>query len=87
MNNLTKQHYNATVKRGKIKPETLTLEFIEKMQEELDEIIHEYLHEGNNFASEIIDLMAVCGNLLIHLGFDVENEFKKNIVKQQQRND
>ena len=92
MNNLTNQHYNATVKRGKITPDTLVLGFIKKMREEVQEV-HEvyYLNpitfDDDEMASELCDVIATAANCMIHLGYNVEAEFKKNIEKQEQRND
>lgn len=91
MNNLFKQHYNAIEKRGKITPETTIDDFIMKMYEEIDEL-SDYTGIGckelsSDAVMEVIDVMAVCGNLLQHMGYDVEVEFKKNIEKQLNRTD
>lgn len=86
MNELTKQHYEAICKRGKITPFTTIDDFIMKMYEEIDEL-SDYTGIGcnklsNDAVMEVVDVMAVCGNLLTHLGYDVEELYKQNINKQ-----
>ena len=92
MNNLTKQHYNATVKRGKITADTTIPNFIKKMREEVQEVHEGYYFnpitfDDDEMASELCDVIATAANCMIHLGYNVEAEFKKNIEKQVQRND
>ena len=79
MNELIKQHYEAIVKRGLIKPDTTDREFSKAAISELIEWTEDFETQ------EAIDLVAVVLNSLHHKGVDIESEFKKNINHQIER--
>lgn len=82
MNRLLNRHYKAIRKRGLITDSTTKYDFIEKMIEEWAEI--KYSNESD-IDQEIIDLMMVCSNFLIHRGCNVKKEIRKNLKTQQRR--
>jgi NTP pyrophosphatase (non-canonical NTP hydrolase) len=88
MTDLINRCYTATRKRGKITPDTDFPDFIEKMEEELQEIKQAY--ESGDFEHAIHetgDLFATCSNALTHHGYDVEKEFEKVVIKNEGRRD
>jgi NTP pyrophosphatase (non-canonical NTP hydrolase) len=86
MKELIERHYEATRKRGLINENTGMGEFIDKMQEELDEIANSYhVGEFSDSIEETIDLIAVCLNTLEHFGYDFERKYKRNVEYQEQR--
>ena len=91
MNKTLKQHYQSVVSRGLITTTTRINDFIKKFHEESTEMLNEKIafdfKEKNNFKHEVIDTIATLTNMLIHLGYDVEELFKENINHQNNRND
>ena len=77
MNNIIKENYNATVKRGLITSKTTLLEFTDKLQEEVQEFLN-YTNE-NNFKEELSDIILVCLNIAKHYNIDIETELKNKI--------
>lgn len=95
MNNLIKRHYYATSKRGFINPDTNMIEFTDKMMEEYGELKKAITNNlfgelsfqviSSDIAHEIVDLAAVCINMLTHYGLDFMEEYKKNVEYQERR--
>lgn len=87
MQELFERHYQAIVERGLINDNTEVKDFINKMHEEFIEIrtlYDDFEYNTREFDQEIIDLMCVCANSLIHYGINIEKELLKNIEKQEQ---
>jgi hypothetical protein len=88
MKELILRHYIATRKRGLITHYTSLQDFLDKMQEEIDEMnqadIYDHTIDGD-MAQEAIDVVGVIFNMLHHFGFDVEAEFKANVNHQESR--
>ena len=83
MINLFKRHYQSIRKRGLIKDNTKDFEFILKMDEELNEIADAKTNKER--IKEVVDLMTVCTNYLIHQKQDIEKLLIKNIEHQETR--
>lgn len=87
MQELFERHYQAIVEQGLINDNTEVKDFINKMHEEFTEIrtlYDNFEYNTREFDQEIIDLMCVCANSLIHYGINIEQELLKNIEKQEQ---
>ena len=89
MNEILNQHYQAIVKRGLINKDTTINDFLIKFIEERHEMTVELsrlrCNYENNFKHEVIDTIATLTNMLIHMGYDVEELFKENIEHQKNR--
>ena len=87
MKDLIERSYTAIRKRGLIDSDTEILDFIIKMQEELDEVKRDYWQDNEQIYKEVTDLMTVCIMALHHHGFDVIKEFEKCVIKNETRKD
>jgi NTP pyrophosphatase (non-canonical NTP hydrolase) len=87
MKKLFKKHYKLIQKRGLINKKTYWLDFVNKMDEELEEIKDCYnrYESADTFYQEVTDLMMVCANLIIHNKRSLKKEIKKNIETQKKR--
>ena len=88
MEKLFKTHYQATVNRGLITDRTCITEFIEKINEEFNELkeLHDNFEANTiEFDAEAMDLICATMNMLIHYGVDIEKELLKNIETQEKR--
>ena len=88
MKELILRHYIATRKRGLITAYTSLQDFLDKFEEEVDEMHREdkYDHTiDGDMAQEALDVVGVIFNMLHHFGFDVEYEFKSNVEHQEGR--
>ena len=86
MKELIQRHYEATRKRGCITADTDMKDFIEKMNEEFNEIEESYYKESfSDSINETVDLIAVCLNAIHHFGFDFEELYSKNVKHQESR--
>lgn len=88
---LFKRHYQAIEKRGQITEESTINDFIDKFNEESNEMLFEkeklFNKLRNNFIQEVIDTIMVLINMLQFLGVNIEDEFKKNTEHQEARKD
>lgn len=86
MNQLLKDNYEAVVQRGLIKKETTFKEFWEKLNEEFYECHLPYMKKDRTeLSKELTDVICVCTNWLIHMGFDPEQLLKENAEKNFER--
>ena len=91
MKELIERSYKAIRKRGLITDNTSIQEFIDKIQEEFDELKIEFekgvfLGVPNEpFYEELIDLITVGIMLLRHHNIDFENKFEKVVIKNEKR--
>ncbi|MCP4987272.1 MAG: hypothetical protein GY928_14835 [Colwellia sp.] len=96
MKDLYKRGYKAVVKRGLINPGTSPDEFFEKLHEEFREVFEALADyndskndnrkkERDHYIEELVDLMTVCVNQMIHLGYNPEKEYLKVIEKNERR--
>ena len=85
------KHYISQVRRGTITKDTTIIDFLEKMQEEDNEMVQaakECVDKSMltpEFIHETIDSIAVRVNMLTHLNVDMVAEFKKNREYQEDR--
>jgi len=93
MKELIERNYAATVKRGLINEDTDKIDFLLKIEEEFDEVYEEFFKSKidqfdlQKYASELMDLAAVCINNVKHLGLDPIKEFEKVVIKNETRED
>jgi len=88
MKDLIERSYKAIRKRGLITSDTDFPDFIDKMDEELEEIKMDYSEGNFNKAiAETVDLMNVCICALVHHGYDPVKEFEKCVIHQEERKD
>ncbi len=96
MKDLYKRGYEAIVKRGLINPGTSPDEFFKKLTEEYKEVdaaLFDFYQSPNDnrkkerdhYIEELADLMTVCANQMLHLGYDPEKEYLKVIEKNEAR--
>ncbi len=88
---LNNRHYQAIKRRGLITNKTSIKDFLNKHNEETQEMIIESIafknRDKNNFIQEAIDAIMVLENMIIHLGYDIEKEKEINTIHQEKRND
>ncbi len=84
MEKLIQDNYNSIVARGMIDKYTTTLDFIEKIQEEVKEL-EVALANLDEWVEETVDVILVCFNLLHHYEVDIEAELKAKIKKNWER--
>ena len=95
MKNLIRRHQVACWERGVIRPETTVTDFLEKIDEEMDELNAAYILNkidpdsvvifSPEMAHEAVDLCAVVINMLTFYGVDFVDEFLKNVEYQESR--
>ena len=80
MKKIIKNNYISTVKRGLITSKTTKKQFIDKIEEELNELWHAFTSETNKeFNYELADVILVCLNLAKHFDIDIKKYLKKKI--------
>jgi phosphoribosyl-ATP pyrophosphohydrolase len=84
--NIFEKNYKAVQDRGLITKESRNYDFLNKADEEYQEIVKAYCLENNdNLNEEITDLMNVCSNWLIFRGLDPFKELEKVLEKNKKR--
>lgn len=85
-------HYKLIKLRGLISPDTPMTAFMDKLNEEYEELWNAYADDirdntcpSNAFIQEGVDLVMVVLNMFQHYGIDFEEELKKNIKTQESR--
>jgi NTP pyrophosphatase (non-canonical NTP hydrolase) len=81
MQDIISANYQSIVDRGFITPTTTLFEFLDKLDEEVEELNKEALisKEWNNLPEELADVILVCLNLAKHFDIDIEQELKNKI--------
>jgi NTP pyrophosphatase (non-canonical NTP hydrolase) len=91
MKDLITRNYASIVKRGYITPETTDLQFIRKIEEEVEEAIYESLlrrkNMPHNLGEELADVILTCLNYAHHVGINIEKELQRKIEKNEKRKD
>lgn len=91
MQDLIKRNYASIVKRGYITPQTTHEDFIDKLDEECDEVFKEFMlvitDKKNNLGEELADVILTCLNYAHHFSIDIEKELHKKIEKNENRKD
>ena len=81
MQELIGDNYQSIVDRGFITPTTTLFEFLDKLDEEVEELNKEALisKEWSNLPEELADVILVCFNMAKHFDIDIEQELKNKI--------
>jgi NTP pyrophosphatase (non-canonical NTP hydrolase) len=81
MQDIISANYQSIVDRGFITPTTTLFQFLDKLDEEVEELKKEALisKEWNNLPEELADVILVCLNLAKHFDIDIEQELKNKI--------
>lgn len=86
-----KEHYQRSYRaqqiRGTIKKTTCIAEFLDKIREEYVEACEAGIIECNeiDYVNELADIIDVCQNQIIHLGYDPEKIMHENLRKNEAR--
>ena len=80
-------NYQSIVDRGFITPNTTLFEFLDKLEEEVEELTKEALRpkQSSNLPEELADVIMVCLNMAKHYNIDIEKEIKNKIKINEQR--
>tara|TARA_Y100001973_G_scaffold48395_1_gene72041 strand:- start:4252 stop:4530 length:279 start_codon:yes stop_codon:yes gene_type:complete len=81
MQDIISANYQSIVDRGFITPTTTLFEFLDKLDEEVEELNKEALisKEWSNLPQELADVILVCLNMAKHFDIDIEQELKNKI--------
>ena len=81
MKDLISDNYQSIVDRGLISPTTTLFEFLDKLEEEVEELEKEALRpkQYSNLPEELADVIMVCLNMAKHYNIDIEQEIKNKI--------
>lgn len=81
MQDIINTNYQSIVDRGFITPTTTLFEFLDKLDEEVEELNKEALisKEWSNLPEELADVILVCLNMAKHFDIDIEQELKNKI--------
>ena len=81
MQDIISANYQSIVDRGFITPTTTLFEFLDKLDEEVEELKKEALisKEWSNLPEELADVILVCLNMAKHYNIDIEQELKNKI--------
>jgi NTP pyrophosphatase (non-canonical NTP hydrolase) len=87
MRKLIEDNYQSIVDRGFIAPTTNLFEFLDKIDEEVEELNKEALKPRpiSNLPEELADVIMVCLNMAKHYDIDIEQEIKNKIKINEQR--
>ena len=79
MKNLIESNYQSILKRGLINENTTSLDFIMKLEEEVQEFIEAEKFGLENENEELADIILVCFNIAKHYDIDIEKDLKNKI--------
>ena len=87
MQDIISTNYQSIVDRGFITSTTTLFQFLDKLDEEVEELNKEALmpREWSNLPEELADVILVCLNMAKHFNIDIEQELKNKININQQR--
>lgn len=85
---LIDRNYSAQIKRGQITPDTDLSDCIDKIKEELKELVDSYIETNKDFdPKELIDIMLVCFSMAKHFGIDWQQVMKEKVEFNEKRLD
>jgi hypothetical protein len=87
---LIDRNYAAQIKRGQITPETDLSDCIDKIKEELKELVDSYEYNWGTEKiddKELIDIMLVCFSMAKHFGIDWQQVMKHKVEYNEKRLD
>lgn len=77
---LINENYESIVGRGLIKWSTPVQAFLDKLDEEVNELKEAFENSTkDHFNEELADVILVCLNLAKHIDLDIESELKRKI--------
>ena len=80
------RNYKATQRRGLITESTSNQEFIDKIQEEVNELDLAFLNQDNfNIEEEMADIIITVANFAKHLGIDIMQAIEKKTIFNENR--
>ncbi len=79
MKELIEENYISIIKRGLINEKTTLQDFLNKLDEEVQEF------KDDNSYEELADIILVCLNIARHYNIDIENELINKINKNKNR--
>jgi len=86
---LIKRNYQAVVNRGLINEKTNIIDFIDKMEEEYFEVCNAHdigeNKPNDHMIEEVLDLMVVCINFLVHYNVNIIRGLIKIAWKNERR--
>tara|TARA_R100001440_G_scaffold23689_1_gene38608 strand:+ start:26920 stop:27198 length:279 start_codon:yes stop_codon:yes gene_type:complete len=87
MQDIINTNYQSIVDRGFITPTTTLFQFLDKLEEEVEELTNEALKpkQYSNLPEELADVILVCLNMAKHYNIDIEDELKNKIKINQLR--
>ena len=87
MKEIIEANYKSIVDRGFITPTTTLFDFLDKIDEEVEELNKEALKpkQYSNLPEELADVIMVCLNMANHYNIDIEEEIKNKIEINKQR--
>ena len=84
---ISKRNYEATKRRGLIDSNTDSIEFIDKIGEELHELDCSLDLKGNFDKTELADIALVCFAMAEHFGIDLVAEMESKMKYNEIRED
>lgn len=87
MKHIIESNYNSIVKRGKINVQTTEQDFIDKIQEEFNELKEAVFGKKSNRNEEIADIILTCLNYARHYNVDIEKQLITKINTNNKRHD
>lgn len=89
---LIERNYNAQIRRGQITPEVNAYEFIEKIDEEVEELnmsihkLQEKFKDGFD-PKELADIILVCFSMAKHFNIDIMQILSEKVAYNEKRED
>lgn len=87
MEHIIEENYKSIVKRGLINLNTKKIDFILKLEEEVEEFNEASTLGLENENEELADIILVCLNYAKHHDIDIEKELINKIEYNKRRND
>ena len=89
---IQERNYKATVKRGLINNDTTREAFYNKLEEEREEFMWEFLWKdriniNNSTINELSDIIIVCLNIANHYNIDIQKALEDKTLYNENRND
>ena len=87
---LIDRNYSAQIKRGQITPDTDLSDCIDKIKEELKELVDSYEYNCGTERidiRELIDIMLVCFSMAKHFGIDWQQVMTEKVEFNEKRED
>jgi hypothetical protein len=83
---IQERNYNATVKRGQIKPKTSDVKFLLKIQSEFSELVSSH-DKGKLDPKELADIILVSLSFAKHKNIDIMKVMEEKVLFNETRKD